>query len=172
MTFCLCGCGSEVKRQYISGHNRRKADYFERLNDSNCRCGCGQKLDNPLYHKFIRGHQNTVFKTGEKNNRWKGGRFIKDGYVFMLCKGHHRADADGYVLEQVLVIEAYLGRPIYKEIENIHHKNGIKTDNRIENLQLLSNSEHTLLHWKHFKDSGGTGLMQKYKPRDESSDNG
>ena len=47
----------------------------------------------------------------------------------------------------ILVMEQFLGRPLLRE-EHIHHKNGNKLDNRIENLQIMSNSEHLKLHHK------------------------
>jgi hypothetical protein len=78
---------------------------------------------------------NKCSKVYSRNNNWKGGKTKhKKGYVQVRCTNHPNA-VGGYVFEHRLIMEDYLGRYLLKN-ENIHHKNGVKDDNRIENLEL------------------------------------
>jgi uncharacterized protein (DUF1330 family) len=84
-------------------------------------------------------------RKGKNNPRWKGGRMLQLGYWLVLVPDHPFSTR-GYVREHRLVMEKKIGRYLKKK-EQVHHINGIKTDNRIENLILFPNaSEHTKHH--------------------------
>lgn len=78
-------------------------------------------------------------QTGELNNQWKGGRRHRGGYVEIYIPEHPRTKK--YIMEHILVIEKKLGRYL-KDNEVVHHINGLKNDNRIENLDVVKLSTH------------------------------
>lgn len=72
-------------------------------------------------------------------------KYRGDGYVAIFCPTHPHASKDGYIMEHILIMEKYIGR-LLKDDEVVHHKNKIRNDNRIENLQLMTFKEHARLH--------------------------
>lgn len=80
---------------------------------------------------------------GRKNGLWKGGRTItQHGYVLIrVGKDHRLADVRGYAYEHRLVAEKKIGRQL-RDGEQVHHINGITTDNRPENLEVVESFVH------------------------------
>lgn len=90
---------------------------------------------------LLRKNKIHIRKTvGKYGCSWKGGKsFTSTGYILILLSSsdqyYDMTNAKGYVLEHRLVMAQYLGRSLTKN-ETVHHINGDKTDNRLENLQL------------------------------------
>ncbi len=114
---CECGCGEPTK---LAKHTIRKRRHF---------------LGHPL--PYLRGHHPKLRNTGPESHRWKGGTIIHRGYIYRYAPDHPATLASPplYVREHRLVMEHSLGRYL-REDEIVHHKNGVKNDNRPENLEL------------------------------------
>lgn len=85
-------------------------------------------------------------KSGKNASNWNGGvRRTSKGYIQILMPEHKRADKGGYVMEHIVVYEKATGIEVPRNC-CIHHLNGIKNDNRIENLCMMTNSAHTIYH--------------------------
>lgn len=70
-----------------------------------------------------------------------------DGYIAIYFPDHPKSNKDGYIMEHDLVMECFIGRWLNKN-EVVHHINNIKSDNKIENLKLMTKSEHMSMHAK------------------------
>lgn len=81
----------------------------------------------------------------EQNPAWKGGMYVaKNGYRYIYFDKPHayKGGRTCYIAEHTIVAEKMLGRKLSKP-EVIHHMNGIRNDNRIDNLQVFSdNASH------------------------------
>ena len=135
--FCRCSCGTE---KTIRSSLLRSGDTQS--------CGCLQKertseaskhpMNSETKEKISKARKGIFI--GDKNGTWKGGRSkTKVGYINLWNPNHPNANTIGYVKEHVFVMSSILNRPLLPG-ETIHHKNGIKDDNRPKNLELrLSN---------------------------------
>jgi hypothetical protein len=110
---CLCDCGT---RKAIVASNLRKK--------------CGSKSCGCLSDELKRARR------GPKNPQYSGEiRRHHNGYVIVKAYGHDNATETGDILEHRLVMSQMLGRPLFSD-EQVHHKNGVRSDNRPDNLEL------------------------------------
>lgn len=108
---CLCDCG---RQKEVQTNSLRRG--FTKS------CGC-------LRSETVRNRM-----TGAENPGWKGGRNrTKDGYI--KVSGGENRDR----LEHHLMMEKFLGRGLTPD-ETVHHRNGVRDDNRIENLELWASN--------------------------------
>ena len=150
----------EVKKQMQGDANPLrqpdiKAKHLRAMRSSETRlklslAGKGKKRTEATRRKISearRGDKNPMFgKRREQNPNWRGGIRFSRGYRQVHSPNHPNTDSHGYVSEHRLVMEAHLGRTLLPR-EVVHHINGIKDDNRIENLMLFSSAgQHTAHH--------------------------
>jgi len=101
----------------------------------------GFKPYKPYLSELAKTNRNKAVR-GRRSPHWKGGR-LKDrhGYIQIWKPEHPNAKMAGYIHEHRLVMSEYLGRPLSSE-EFVHHKNGIKDDNKLSNLELMTKKVH------------------------------
>lgn len=126
---CVCDCGNIVTLggyKLISGNNKS--------------CGC---LRNDMSTERIENYNNNKIRKKSRINNF--------GYRVVFDPDSAQSNIKGERLEHRKIMEEYIGRPLTQD-EVIHHINKNRLDNRIENLRIMTRSEHQRLHineyWK------------------------
>jgi hypothetical protein len=98
---------------------------------------------------------------GKNHPRWNNGETISHGYTRInVGKQHPLSDPNGYAYLHILMwVAAGNTRPELGDV--VHHINGDKTDNRIENLKYMTSSDHISLHNAQRKTDGKVVKMPK-----------
>lgn len=120
---CRCECGTEIIR---SGGVLRAGRVKS--------CGC-------LLREKIRDwrRNNNHLNKGASHPNWKGGKRTSPFGYTQIRQIRNATDDGGYKFEHIIVMEEYLGRKLFPG-ETIHHKNGVRNDNRLENLELKASN--------------------------------
>lgn len=134
--FCQCDCGKLVdvaSDKLQSGHTKS--------------CGCLKREKSSqrmikIGKKYGKINGKIKDNLGEKHSKWKGGKTTHEGYIIILTQSR----TNHYKQEHRIIMEQNLGRKL-KSQEVVHHINGIRNDNRIDNLMLFANNEeHIKFH--------------------------
>lgn len=96
-------------------------------------------------NKISKSNLGKIGLKGKDHPNWKDGKQKHNSGYIMAWIG-----ANKYIPEHRLLMEKHLGRKLEKW-ELIHHKNKIRNDNRIENLEIVTRAEHMTLEKRYLK---------------------
>lgn len=165
--FCSYGCYEHYRQSHeipnckclVCGKNMYIKPYrLSRLVDLS-HITCCKKCSNILKETTYLGEKNHQFGLkGEKNSSFKNQDLEHNGYIYEYRPGHPFGDKSSRVRQHRLVVEdnwekfdeKYFtvidGKHYLKPDYVVHHKNEVKSDNRLDNLDILTKSEHSKLH--------------------------
>jgi len=119
--YCQCGCGEKTKISPRTFNKRR------------------QYKGKPL--RYINGHNPKGFQSGAANGNYRGGISLNRATNRRVVSTG--SDTGKYLAR--VIMEKHLGRTLTSN-EAVHHINGNTLDDRLENLQVVSRSDHTKIH--------------------------
>ena len=141
---CVDGHENQCKECRTARQRERYHKYGKKKTEYTC-IVCGT-----VFHSVrnnVKFCSMSCLSKGVNNGRWVDGRQKTScGYIMVYSPKHPNKTVNNNVLEHRLVMEKYIGRCLDKK-EVVHHINGIKDDNIIDNLMLFkTTADHTRYH--------------------------
>lgn len=102
---------------------------------------CGEKIK--TRSSTVKYHQKCYWRL--RREAGIGKEIVHHGYIFVKQPNHPKCNNQGYVRKHRLVMEEHIGRYLEQD-EIVHHINHDRLDNKIENLMILTPSEHSKYH--------------------------
>lgn len=145
--YCSTLCGKRFHQKKEMKKRRENPEYRKARNQKEIARRHKKRQEDPDFRKKhnddekarIRKKRGILSDADLKKAPSGSGCLTQFGYRKIHRKNHPNAWKNGDMFEHVFFISEHLGRPL-KKGETVHHKNGIKDDNRIENLELWSGS--------------------------------
>jgi hypothetical protein len=149
-TDICASCRSKLTQVKFYEANKDKLSEYQRAYREKNREWINQKARernkaNPREHNYgkiwYRKSKGLPLYAPVKKRKNGEGGIDSSGYKTITVKGHpNQMDLKGRIREHIFVMSNHLGRPLRKD-ENVHHKNGIRDDNRTENLELWNRGQ-------------------------------
>lgn len=154
--YCECGCGQETTvskydrpqlgyvkgkpRRYVRGHATRGKPVSAETRALLSAVSAGLKRSPETRARM------SAAQMGERGSQWRGGRSIREGRVMLYVgREHPMADVYGYAYEHRLVFANASGRMLTRS-DVVHHVDCDPTNNALDNLVVLTGSEHNRVH--------------------------
>lgn len=147
--FCQCGCGQRTRiikyndksKGWVKGEYKKYI--FRHMSKGHKHTKTTKELLSKKYHERI--------KCPEDHPAWNNGIRICCGYVYIKDKNNGNVDKQGYVKRGVKEMQKKIGRLLRPWIECVHHIDGNRMNDDINNLSLCTRAEHNKIYAKRGK---------------------
>lgn len=132
-------CGAHYRRQRVNGSPQSNKPVRRHRPGEVCSVdNCDKAV---AAHGVCGTHYARLRRWGNPEARYvPAGHTTRSGYRMAYAPDHPMAQRNGHVLEHRLVMSNALGRPL-RANESVHHVNGDRADNRLENLELWAKTQ-------------------------------
>jgi HNH endonuclease len=128
---------SEIRKNKKGKHYCSQKCYKIKTGKDEIKCDYCDKLFKEYKSDIARFKKH--YCSRECYSKTKAGYHFNCGYKIIKKPGHLNCKKGGLISEHIWIMSEYLGRPLYPK-ETVHHKNGIRDDNCLENLELWDSS--------------------------------